>query len=278
MTTSNQENQDRMFTKADIRRMNIRSITGGFSVNWDRLVHKTFTFMIAPFLKKIYEDDKEGYREALKRNMEFFNITPQGHAFMGGLTIAMEEENAKNPDFDPATIPAVKGALMGPLSGILDSIFPGTWRIICAGIGISMALQGQVMGVILYGLLYNIPSFMFRFWGGQMGYRLGVDFLHKVQSSGLMEKIMEAASVLGLLVIGCMSNGFVWTNFAITFGTEDAAVSLQSTLDNIFPGLASLGVIWLFYWLLGKKVNTFVLIMISMAVCILLTALGVMAQ
>ena len=89
---------------------------------------------------------------------------------------------------------------------------------------------------------------------------------------------MEAASVLGLLVIGCMSNGFVWTNFAITFGTEDAAVSLQSTLDNIFPGLASLGVIWLFYWLLGKKVNTFVLIMISMAVCILLTALGVMAQ
>lgn len=272
------ENKGRMFTKKDIRRMNIRSIAGGASVNWDRLVHKTFVFMIAPYLKKIYAEDEKAYVESLKRNMEFFNITPQGHAFMGGLTIAMEEENAKNPDFDVAMIPAVKGALMGPLSGILDSIFPGTWRIICAGIGISMALEGQVLGIILYALLYNIPSFLFRFWGGQMGYRLGVDFLQKIQGSGLMEKIMEASSVLGLLVIGAMSNGFVWTKLAISFGAEGAETTLQATLDGIFPGLVSLGVIWLFYWLLGKKVNTFVLIILSMVVCIALTAMGVMAQ
>ena len=273
MTTSN----DRMFTKKDIRKMNLRSITGGFSVNWDRLVHKTFVFMIAPYLKRIYANDKQGYIESLQRNMEFFNITPQGHAFMGGLTLAMEEQNAKDPDFDPAMIPAVKGALMGPLSGILDSIFPGTWRIICAGIGISMALQGQIFGPILYALLYNIPSFLFRFWGGQMGYKLGTGFLDKVQKSGLMEKIMEAVSTLGLLVIGSMSKGFVWTNLSIAFGPEETATTLQATLDGIFPGLVSLGVIWLFYWLLGKKVNTFVLIILSIAVCVLLTALGIMS-
>ena len=51
MTTSNSNNEkDRMFSKQDIRKMCFRSLTGGFSVNWDRLVHKTFTFMIAPFL------------------------------------------------------------------------------------------------------------------------------------------------------------------------------------------------------------------------------------
>ncbi|MCL2085264.1 MAG: PTS system mannose/fructose/sorbose family transporter subunit IID, partial [Oscillospiraceae bacterium] len=270
--------QNRMFTKKDIRTMNIRSITGGFSVNWDRIVHKTFVFMIAPYLKRIYANDKQGYIASLKRNMEFFNVTPQGHAFMGGLTIAMEEQNAKNPDFDPATIPAVKGALMGPLSGILDSIFPGTWRIICAGIGISLALNGNILGPILYALLYNIPSFMFRFAGGQLGYRLGVDFLSKIQKSGLIEKIMSAASILGLMVIGGMSKSMVWTNFAIAFGPDDAKTALQSTLDNIFPGLAALGVIWLFYWLLGRKVNTFVLIILSMAACIVLTALGIMSQ
>ena len=273
MTTSN----ERMFTKKDIRRMNFRSITGGFSVNWDRLVHKTFVFMIAPYLKRIYANDEQAYIASLKRNMEFFNITPQGHAFLGGLTIAMEEQNSKDPNFDVAMIPAVKGALMGPLSGILDSIFPGTWRIICAGIGISMALQGNYLGPILYGVLYNVPSFLFRFWGGQMGYRLGTDFLEKVQKSGLMERIMEAVSTLGLLVIGSMSKGFVWTNFSIAFGPEAASTTLQKTLDSIFPGLASLGIIWLFYWLLGKKVNTFVLIIGSIAVCVLLTALGIMS-
>ncbi len=88
MTTSNSNNEkDRMFSKQDIRKMCFRSLTGGFSVNWDRLVHKTFTFMIAPFLKKIYADDKDAYIQSLKRNMEFFNITPQFHSFMGGLTI-----------------------------------------------------------------------------------------------------------------------------------------------------------------------------------------------
>ena len=93
-----------MFTKKDLRKMCWRSLTGGFSVNWDRYVHKTFTFMIAPMLKRIYKNDHEGYVKALQRNMEFFNITPQVHAFMGGLTVAMEEQNAKDPDFDPKTI------------------------------------------------------------------------------------------------------------------------------------------------------------------------------
>ena len=276
MTTSSTDN-DRMFTKKDIRRMNFRSITGGFSVNWDRIVHKTFTFMIAPYLKRIYEGDKDGYIGALKRNMEFFNVTPQGHAFLGGLTIAMEEQNAKNPDFDASTIPAVKGALMGPISGILDSIFPGTWRIICAGIGISLALSGNILGPILYALMYNIPSYIFRFAGGQLGYRMGIDFLDKIQKSGLMEKIMTAASILGLMVIGAMSKSMVWTNFSFTFGPEDNLTTLQNTIDSIFPGLAALSVIWLFYWLLGKKVNTFLLIILSMLACVALTAMGVMS-
>jgi fructoselysine and glucoselysine-specific PTS system IID component len=278
MMISNKNTQERMFTKKDIRKMNIRSITGGFSVNWDRIVHKTFVFMIAPYLKRVYANDKQAYIESLKRNMEFFNITPQGHAFMGGLTIAMEEQNAKNPDFDAATIPAIKGALMGPLSGILDSIFPGTWRIICAGIGISLALNGNILGPILYALLYNIPSFIFRFAGGQVGYRFGIDFLDKVQKTGLMEKIMAGAAMLGLMVIGAMSKSMVWTNLALSFGTEDKSQTIQQTFDTIFPGLVSLGVVWLFYWLLGKKVNTFLLIILSMIGCVFLTAFGVMSQ
>ena len=84
---------------------------------------------------------------------------------MGGLTVAMEEQNAKDPNFDPKTINSVKAALMGPLSGIFDSIFPGTLRIIAAGIGISLAAQGNILGPILYALIYCIPSYICRFKG-----------------------------------------------------------------------------------------------------------------
>ena len=63
MTTISKENttpevneavsSEPMFTKKDLRKMCWRSLPGGFSVNWDRYVHKTFTFMIAPMLKRI---------------------------------------------------------------------------------------------------------------------------------------------------------------------------------------------------------------------------------
>lgn len=266
-----------MFSKQDIRKMCFRSLTGGFSVNWDRLVHKTFTFMIAPFLKKIYADDKDAYIQSLKRNMEFFNITPQFHSFMGGLTIAMEEQNAKNKNFDTSTINSVKAALMGPLSGIGDSVFPGTLRIIAAGIGISLAMQGNILGPILYALIYCIPSYYVRFAGGQLGYRLGVEFLDKVQQSGLMDKIMTAASILGCIVIGGMVSAMVATNFAISFGSGESVMTLQNALDSIIPGIAGAGITWLFYWLLGKKVSTVVLLLGTIVVCVLLTGLGIMA-
>ena len=54
-----------------------------------------------------------------------------------GIAAAMEKEASINPDFDKSSINAVKVALMGPLSGIGDSIFWGSLRVVAAGIGLS---------------------------------------------------------------------------------------------------------------------------------------------
>ena len=54
----------------------------------------------------------------------------------------MEEEYAKDPEnFDPDSINAVKTSLMGPLSGIGDSLFQGTIRVIAFGLGVQLAQQ-----------------------------------------------------------------------------------------------------------------------------------------
>ena len=44
-------------------------------------------------------------------------------------------------DFDSSSINAVKAALMGPLSGIGDSLLLGTLRVLAVGIGTSLAVQ-----------------------------------------------------------------------------------------------------------------------------------------
>ena len=49
-------------------------------------------------------------------------------------------------NFDTSSIVAIKAALMGPLAGIGDSLLFSVVRVIAAGIGISFALQGSILG------------------------------------------------------------------------------------------------------------------------------------
>ena len=74
-----------------------------------------------------------------------FNTTPHLSTFIFGLSIAMEEENQRNPEFNEESINAIKTSLMGPLAGIGDSIFWGSLKVIAAGMGIYFAQQGSLL-------------------------------------------------------------------------------------------------------------------------------------
>ena len=112
----------------------------------------------------------------------------------------MEERVAKG-EIDGSAVDSVKSALMGPLSGIGDSIFLGCIRVIAVAVGVSLAKQGNILGPILYFLIYNIPAFALRILGAIKGYEWGFQFLAKAEKSGLMDKIMYAAGIVGIMVI-----------------------------------------------------------------------------
>ena len=112
--------------------------------NYERQQGLGFGYAMIPHLRRIYKDDPEGFKDAMKRHLVFYNITPQCTTFVQGIAVAMEEEAASNPDFDASSINAIKTALMGPLSGIGDSIFWGTLRTIGLGVGISFCMQGNI--------------------------------------------------------------------------------------------------------------------------------------
>ena len=149
---------------------------------YERMQNVGFAYQMVPALKKLYPDKKEA-SEALKRHLAIFNTTPAIVSFITGAAIAMEEKFKKAKDAgeecDEESINAVKAALMGPLAGIGDSFFWGTFRIIGAGIGASLAAQGSILGAILFLLIYNIPHFLVRYQGLRIGYKSGVNFLHR---------------------------------------------------------------------------------------------------
>lgn len=272
MTTSN-------ITKKDLTKMafNQGSLGMEFSWNYERQMHIAFAMMVNNNLKKIYANDPEGYKEALKRHVEFFNITPQLAPFVGGVVTSMEEMKVRGEVEDEA-ISSIKTALMGPLSGIGDSIFVGCLRVIAVGIGISLAQVGNIMGPILYFLLYNIPCFIIRYFGAHFGYNIGFNYLKKMQENGLMDKLLTAASILGVMVIGCMSKDMVWTTLNIELSrVGETVTTLQSILDGIMPGLIGLGGTWAYFFLLKKKVNPVLLIFGTMIIGVIGAYFGILA-
>lgn len=101
-----------------------------------------FCLMVANMLKKIYAGRPDDYAAALHRHCAFFNITVQFAPFVGGIAMAMEEKVARG-EIEPESVNDVKAALMGPLSGIGDSIFLSTLRVVAAAVGISLCQSRQ---------------------------------------------------------------------------------------------------------------------------------------
>lgn len=114
---------------------------------------------------------------ALKRHLAFFNTTPHIVTFILGINAAMEEENVLDENFEVGTIDSIKTSLMGPLAGLGDSFFWGTLRLIATGVGTSLALQGNLLGPILFLLIFNVPHVIVRYLLNRWGYKLGTGFL-----------------------------------------------------------------------------------------------------
>ena len=159
------------------------------SWNYERLLIMGFLYGIAPTLDRLYPDEKDPQqlahkKEAYQRHMAFYNCTPQTSAFTLGLASSMEEQYAADREnFNPDTINAVKTSLMGPLSGIGDSFFQGTIRIIAFGLGIQLAQQGSILGPILAMLISFVPSFVITWFAGKLGYTMGSKYLSKLQGA-----------------------------------------------------------------------------------------------
>ena len=278
MDNRDQGIQNEMITKKDLRHLFLRSWTIMCSWNYERQMHMGFMYGMAPILDKLYKNKPEERKEAYRRHMEFFNCTPQMTGFIMGLAASMEEQNAKAEDdsFQAESISMVKTSLMGPFAGIGDSFFQGTLRIITFGIGLSFAQQGSVLGPILAVLLFAVPSILLGYYGTVLGYESGNKYLAKLYQEGIMDRVMQFASIVGLAVVGGMVASLVTITTPLTFTTGGTELVLQDMLDSIFPKLLPLIFTLGIYSLIQKKVNTN-LLLLGIVICgIILGAFGIL--
>ena len=251
------------------------------SFNFERMQSIGFAVSMIPAIKRFYTK-KEDQAEALTRHLEFFNTQPWVASSIMGVTAAMEGEKEAGKDIDEAAITNVKVGLMGPLAGVGDPIFWGTARIVLAALGASLAVTGNILGPLLFFFGMTAIRWATRWYGFKYGYEKGTQIVTEAGGNTL-QKITQGASVMGLFVMGALV--YRWTSVNIPLpltsytnqAGETVNVTVQSVLNDLLPGLASLGLCFLCMWLLKKKINAIWLIFALFGVGILGSYLGFLA-
>ncbi|MCA5930493.1 PTS mannose transporter subunit IID [Pectobacterium versatile] len=252
-------------TDGDIRAVFIRSNLFQGSWNFERMQALGFCFSMVPVIRRLYPENSEERKQAIKRHLEFFNTQPFVAAPILGVTMAMEEQRANGAPIDDAAINGLKVGLMGPLAGVGDPIFWGTARPVFAALGAGIAMSGSLLGPVLFFVLFNLVRLLVRYYGVAYGYRKGIDIVSDM-GGGFLQKMTEAASILGLFVMGALVNKWTHVNIPMVVSTvtnqngETTVTTVQSILDQLMPGLVPLLLTFGCMWLLRRKVNALWLI------------------
>ena len=265
------------------------------SWNYERMQNGGYAYSLIPALKKLYPDKKD-LSKALQRHLVFFNTHPYLASPVLGVTLALEEDKANGAAVDDEAIQGVKVGMMGPLAGVGDPVFWYTIRPIIGALGAGMALQGNILGPILFFVLWNLIRLVFMWYTQEFGYQAG-SAITKDVSGGLLQKVTRGASMMGMFVLGSLIERWVTINFlpvvsrtplqkgayiqwdklpAGARGIQQAllqwkggqglsltryrTVTLQNNLDDLIPGLAGLLLTFLCMWLLKKKVSPIIII------------------
>lgn len=253
--------------KSLMNKVLLRSFTLECSFNYEKMQALGFAYSMMPVIKKYYKTDEERAK-ALQRHMGFFNTTPAMSPFIMGISSAMEKKNAEEGNVEDSSINGIKVGLMGPLAGVGDSFFWGTFRVIAAGIGIQFAQQGSILGALLFLLLFNIPHLAIRYFGIHLGFGFGTKILESVNENGIMDKVSKCATIVGLMVVGAMTFSMVNFSTPLVLNIGQTTVEIQSILNQILPGLLPL-LLTLFCFKKVKKgtnVNLMLLLMVIIGI------------
>ena len=247
--------------------------------NYERLQALGNANAFQPIIKRLYEPSQ--HAQEISKYMEFFNTEP---SFMGtvvhGITAAMEEKRANGENISAADIGAVRTALMGPLAGIGDVVSQSIVYPVLAGVCIQLALAGNFFGPILFEVGYKVIMLTLGYNMYMLGYRKGRDAILEFLQSGIMNRLIEVASIIGLMVIGNMAITRIGVTIPIEwiFTNElgDVRFNIQTgVLDALLPGILPLAVVLSVWRLLKRRVKPLQIIAIIFVVGIALSLLGI---
>ena len=218
------------------------------SHNYQRMQALSLCTAMAPALQKMYpgEENKEKLASALHREMMYFNTQGIWGSSALGVALAMEEEQAitqaMTEEEATASINGLKIGFMGPFAGVGDTIDWGILLYLLIGIGMEACSAGNPVGILPVMIGFPAITLAEGLFFTRTGYNLGRVALGNLFTSGMIDRLIECTSMIGMLMMGALGNTYVH----LTLANEGA----QSTLDSIIPGLLPLVAIFVIYYIM----------------------------
>lgn len=260
----------------------------GCSQQAESMLGMAFGQSMAPVIEELY-DTKEERSEALKRHITLYNSESQVGSIVNGIVCGLEEANA-NKACTPELISSVKVALIGPTSAIGDSLWVATIIPILLTIALSISQASaniSWIGSLLYMIVYPLGTFLLSWYLFKLGYKSGLEGMQTFMADGTLNKLTDAMTVLGLIVVGALTASFVNMPLPIQIvrdiydATTNTVIPNQvifnadNMINSIFPKLLPLSLTLAVYYLYSKKKwSPLKLMGLILALAAVLTALG----
>ena len=193
-----------------------------------------------------------------------------------GLTVAMEEQKASGEALDEDAITSIKTGLMGPASGIGDTLIQGVIVPLLLAMCIDFSADGNIAGPVLYCLVITGIILVISYFGFMMGYRKGSDALMDMLESGVINKVISGAGIMGCVVLGALVAKYVGLSCKIGIPYGEEVFSIQTQLfDVLLPKMLPLALTMGVMKLLDKGKKPMYIMLVMVAAGTVLGLLGI---
>lgn len=256
MTTYKDQTPAARVDNKTLNKMVWRSCQLQAAFNYERMQSAGWLWAMLPGLQKIHTN-KEDLAASMTHNMDFLNTHPFLVTFVMGMVLSMEQQKV-----DIQTIRSVRISTAAPLGGIGDALFWFTLIPITAGMTANMAIEGSIMGPILYFIIAFGCEMALRYGLMYWSYNLGTTAVTMMTANA--KEFTHAASVLGVFIVGALiANYGGGTKLGISIPNGQTAneagemvdvfINIQEYLDKILPCLIALLFTLMCFVLIKKK-------------------------
>ncbi|SEO78182.1 PTS system mannose/fructose/sorbose family transporter subunit IID [Propionispora vibrioides] len=262
------QNEKRLLSKKDLMKaFLIWETFPQTCYNYERMMGQACAHMFAPLIMKLYKNDPEKRKETMRREIEFFNVHIEFGACILGMAVAMEEQKALGTEVPGEFITSIKTSLMGPLSGVGDTIWQGVVIPILLAICIDITLSGTVAGSIIYGTVIVALAYAFSYFNFMFGYRSGIEAIMNFLEQGTLNKILKGAEIMGCMVMGGLISNYVTMKVGLNIVSSTSTFNVQTQfLDAIMPSILPFGFTLLVYSLLKRRKTSLQIIAMIIAI------------